>query len=114
MDNDIFLKIISREIPADIVYEDDHCIAFHDITPRAPVHVLVIPKRKTPKLSDFTPEKDPDVMHAFSKIPEVAKKLGLDDFRVVLNNGETACQTVFHIHFHILGGKQLPWKEVHN
>lgn len=109
MDNDIFLKIIQREIPADIVYEDDACIAFHDISPQAPVHVLLVPKTKIAKLSEFNPAQDADVLHTFGKIGHVAKILGLEDFRTVINNGETACQTVFHIHIHILGGRQFNW-----
>ena len=109
MDHDIFLKIINRDVPADIVYEHDHCIAFYDIAPKAPTHVLVVPKKKVSKLSEYNPQTDAEVTHAFTQIPKIAKLLNLDDYRVIINCGEKACQTVFHIHIHIMGGQSLNW-----
>ena len=106
----LFLKIISREIPADIVYEDDHCLAFKDINPQAPIHVLLIPKIVIPKLSMASTDQKEILGHLMLKAGDVAHKLGIgNDFRLVVNNGEGACQTVFHLHLHILGGRGFTW-----
>jgi histidine triad (HIT) family protein len=106
----LFLKIISREIPADIVYEDDHCLAFKDINPQAPIHVLLIPKIVIPKLSMASTDQKELLGHLMLKAGDVAHKLGIgNDFRLVVNNGEGACQTVFHLHLHILGGRGFTW-----
>lgn len=106
----IFSRIIDREIPADIVYEDDQCLAFRDINAQAPVHVLVIPKKPVPSVSAIG-AADADLMgHLWITIPKIAGQLGLDSgYRVVVNNGGDAGQTVDHLHFHILGGRQLRW-----
>lgn len=104
MDDNTFLKIIAREIPAEIVYEDEYCIAINDIYPKAKVHVLLIPKKKVATLNDFDRDKDPEVMHTFAMIPVVAKKLGLDHYQIKVNCGEEAGQEIFHIHIHILSG----------
>ncbi|MEB3274708.1 MAG: histidine triad nucleotide-binding protein [Prochlorothrix sp.] len=109
MSDTLFTKIINREIPADIVYEDDLCLAFRDINPQAPTHVLLIPKKPIPKLSDATPDDHALLGHLLIKVGTVAEQLGLSDFRVVANNGEGAGQTVFHLHLHILGGRPLNW-----
>lgn len=105
----IFKKIIDKEIPADIVYEDDVCLAFRDIQPRKPVHLLVIPKKEIPSLADLTPE-DAEIMgHVMVKITEVAKAAGLQDsgYRVITNIGRDGGQEVPHLHFHVLGGEPV-------
>lgn len=109
MSDTLFTKIINREIPADIVYEDDLCLAFRDINPQAPTHVLLIPKKPIPKLSDATPADHALLGHLLIKVEAVAEQLGLSGFRVVINNGEEAGQTVFHLHLHILGGRSMAW-----
>ncbi|MGL4594482.1 MAG: histidine triad nucleotide-binding protein [Thermoguttaceae bacterium] len=104
----IFKRIIDREIPAQIVYEDDLCLAFHDVAPLAPVHLLVIPKKEIASLNDLSGDDAPIIAHLFSVIPKLASDFGLNDgYRVVTNCGKSAGQTVFHLHFHILGGRQL-------
>ena len=106
----IFKKIIDREIPADIVYEDEQCLAFHDVNPQAPVHVLVIPKKEISAVDALTEEDEALVGHIFLVIQKLAKDLGLKNgFRVVTNNGLLAGQTVEHLHFHLLGGRPLLW-----
>jgi len=106
----IFGKIIRREIPADIVYEDDHCIAIRDINPQAPTHVLVVPKKEITRLSDATLEDQALLGHLMLAACDIAKSLGVGDaFRLVVNNGAEAGQSVFHVHLHILGGRRLGW-----
>lgn len=107
----IFGKIIRREIPADIVYEDDLCLAFRDIAPQAPTHVLVIPKKPIPKLSDATAEDKELLGHLLMTVKTVAEQLELseDGYRIVINTGANGGQTVFHLHLHILGGRSLSW-----
>lgn len=106
----IFGKIIRREIPADIVYEDDICLAFRDITPQAPTHILVIPKKPIPKLSETQAEDKALLGHLLLTVSEIAKQEKLDDgYRVVINTGEGGGQTVFHLHLHLLGGRDLEW-----
>ena len=107
--SEIFTRIINREIPADIVYEDEQCLAFKDINPQAPVHVLLIPKKEIPSVREIK-EEDQELMgHLMTKVPEIAKKLNLNSYRLVINTGEDAGQTVFHLHIHILGGRKLNW-----
>ena len=102
----LFTKIISGDIPADIVYEDEHCFAIKDIAPKAPTHLLVIPKKPIPRLVDATPEDKALLGHLMLAVGEIAKKAGVDEaFRVIINNGEGVGQTVFHLHLHILGNK---------
>lgn len=103
----IFCKIAAGEIPSKKVYEDEQVLAFYDIEPKAPVHVLVIPKQHITGAADVTTENSGVVAHIFATIPAIAKSLGLTDFRVVTNNGVQAGQTVHHLHFHILGGCPL-------
>ena len=106
----IFKKIIDREIPAAIVYEDDHCLAFGDVNPQAPTHVLVIPKREISALSSLTAADAELIGHIHVTIAKIARDLGLEDgYRVVVNNGRDGGQTVDHLHFHLLGGRQLGW-----
>ncbi|TCP69330.1 histidine triad nucleotide-binding protein [Baia soyae] len=107
----IFCKIVAGDIPCQKVYEDEHVIAFHDLYPVAPSHVLVIPKKHVSTLMDFS-EADTEQMGSILRgAAQVAKKLGLDEdgFRVVNNMGEYGGQTVYHVHFHVLGGRQLTW-----
>lgn len=105
----IFCKIIAKEIPADIIYEDENCIAFNDIEPQAPVHFLVIPKIHYPNTGTLTHEKGLLLADIFQKIPEIAAAQGAEDYRIVNNNGKHAGQTVFHLHFHVLGGRDMSW-----
>ncbi|MBD2108817.1 MULTISPECIES: histidine triad nucleotide-binding protein [unclassified Nodosilinea] len=107
----IFGKIIRKEIPANIVYEDDLCLAFTDITPQAPTHILVIPKKPIPKLSDATSEDKELLGHLLLTIKQVADQAGLTEngYRVVINTGDDGGQTVFHLHLHLLGGRSLDW-----
>ena len=104
----LFCKIIAGEIPSTKVYEDDKILAFRDIAPQAPTHILVIPKEHIGGVDEVNAENSAVVAHIFAKIAEIAKKEGLENgYRVVSNIGEHGCQSVRHLHFHILGGKQL-------
>lgn len=106
----IFGKIIRKEIPADIVYEDDLALAFRDISPQAPTHILVIPKKPIPKLADATDTDQLLLGHLLLTAKKVADEEGLTNgYRVVINTGEDGGQTVFHLHLHILGGRSLQW-----
>ena len=110
MSDTIFTKIINREIPADIVYEDDRAIAFNDINPQAPTHILIVPKKVIPQIA-AAEEADQDLLgYLLLIVKQVAAKAGLDSgYRVVINNGSQAGQTVDHLHLHILGGRSLQW-----
>ena len=104
----LFCKIAAGEIPSSKVYEDDTILAFRDINPQAPVHVLVIPKSHLESVNAITSENAELVSHVFTSIPKIAKQLELTDgYRVITNIGTHGCQSVKHLHFHILGGKQL-------
>jgi histidine triad (HIT) family protein len=107
----IFAHIIRKEIPADIIYEDDQCLAFHDINPVAPVHILVIPKKSIAKMSDTTEDDKNLLGHLLFTAKKIAasRNLDLGGYRLVINNGEAAGQTVFHMHIHILGGRAMEW-----
>ena len=105
----IFQKIIDREVPAEIVYEDDQALAFRDIQPQAPVHVLVIPRKPLAKVADMAEEDRELVGHLLLVANAVARKEGLEDYRLVVNNGSGAGQAVFHLHVHVLGGRPLNW-----
>jgi histidine triad (HIT) family protein len=106
----IFAKIIDREIPARIAYEDDLCLAFHDVAPRAPMHILVIPKKPIEKLTDASAEDEATLGHLMRVAAKIATEQGYGEaFRLVVNNGEGAGQTVFHLHIHILGGRPFAW-----
>ena len=108
MSNCLFCKIAAGEIPSTKVYEDDSILAFRDIAPQAPTHILVIPKTHIPSVDGITAENSAVVAHIFAVIPQIAAAEGLDKgYRVVSNCGEHAGQTVPHLHFHILGGKTL-------
>lgn len=106
----IFSKIIRREIPADIVYEDDLCLAFRDVNPQAPTHVLLIPKQEIPRLADAQDAEQALLGHLMLMAGKVARQLGVGDaFRLIVNNGADAGQTVFHLHLHILAGRPMRW-----
>ena len=106
----IFGKIIRREIPSDIVYEDEHCLAFRDVNPQAPTHVLLIPKKEIDRLSAAGDEDQALLGHLMLAAGKVARQLGVDDaFRLVVNNGAEAGQSVFHLHLHIIGGRPMRW-----
>ena len=107
----IFEKIIARQIPADIVFEDDQCLAFRDINPQAPVHVLLVPKKPIPRLGLADPADQPLLGHLLGKAGELAAMLGLVEggFRVVINHGANGGETVPHLHLHILGGRHMAW-----
>lgn len=107
----LFTKIINKEIPADIVYEDDICLAFRDINPQAPVHILLIPKKEIVSISTLTEEDNEILGHLLLKSAEIAKQEGLEEkgYRVVTNIGNDGGQSVFHLHFHILGGRKMTW-----
>ena len=108
-DNCLFCKIIKGEIPAEKLYEDDDVLAFNDISPQAPTHFLVIPKKHISGPAAALGEDDALIGKMFRAGCEVAKKNGIDHYRLVVNNGEQAGQTVFHLHLHILGGRPLTW-----
>ena len=106
----IFTKIINREIPAKIVYEDELCLAFHDVNPQAPTHVLLIPKKEMPRLVDATADDAALLGHLMLSANKIAQQLGVGDaFRLVVNNGADAGQSVFHLHLHILAGRAFKW-----
>jgi len=107
----LFQKIIERQIPADIVYEDDQVLAFRDIAPQAPVHILIIPKKPIVGVSSADPEDQAVLGKLFLTARKVAEAEGLDEtgYRLVVNNGRDGGQTVFHLHVHLLGGRQMTW-----
>jgi histidine triad (HIT) family protein len=111
MSKTLFEKIVSREIPAHILYEDDLVIAFRDIKPAAPVHALIVPKKLIPRIAEASSEDHAVLGHLLLKGAEVANKLGLNKsgFRLVINNGPDAGESVPHLHLHILGGRHLAW-----
>ncbi len=105
----IFERILSKEIPADIVYEDHDVLAFRDVAPQAPVHILLIPKIKVTDFSGLRELEDAFVGRLFKKVAELASELGLQDYRVVSNCGARAGQSVFYLHLHILSGRPFSW-----
>ena len=107
----LFEKIAARQIPAQIVFEDDLVLAFKDINAKAPTHVLIVPKKPIPRIADAKLEDERVLGHLLVKAAEVAKQLGVDDtgYRLVINNGPDAGESVPHLHCHILGGRQLGW-----
>lgn len=110
LSQNIFLKILDKEIPARIIYEDEQCIAFHDVHPQAPVHVLLIPRKVIPTHADLKAEDRELLGHLHLVAAQLAEKLGIGDgYRLVLNCKERAGQTVPHLHLHLLGGRDLTW-----
>ena len=107
----IFCKIIAGEIPSSKVYEDEYCYAFRDINPQTPVHVLVVPKKHIASADEINAENSRFVAAIFEAIPKIAEAEGLaNGYRVITNCGDDACQTVKHLHFHVMGGRRLPEK----
>jgi histidine triad (HIT) family protein len=111
MSKTLFERIVAREIPAEIVYEDDLVLAFRDIKPVAPVHVLIVPKKTIPRMAQAAPADHQTLGHLLLKAAEVAAKLGLAQtgYRLVINNGPNAGESVPHLHCHILGGRPMAW-----
>ena len=109
MSDCLFCKIAAGEIPSNKVYEDDLCYAFYDIAPQAPTHFLVIPKEHIGSVSQVTADNSAVVAHIFEVIAKLTKELGLESYRVVSNIGAQAGQRVFHLHFHVLSGRDMTW-----
>lgn len=107
----LFEKIIARQVPAKIAYEDDRVLAFHDINPQAPTHVLIVPKRAIARLAAADPQDQALLGHLLLKAAEIASSLGLNEtgYRLVINNGPDAGESVPHLHCHILGGRRMTW-----
>ncbi len=106
----LFSKIIKREIPADIIYEDELCLAFRDINPQAPTHVLIIPRQEMAKLADAKVADQALLGHLLLAANKIARQLGVENaFRLVVNNGAEAGQSVFHLHVHLLAGRPFHW-----
>lgn len=104
----IFTKIINGDIPTDFIYQDDICVCIKDISPQAPTHVLIIPRKPLPKLADATVQDQGILGHLMLKAGDIARQLGVEDaFRLVVNNGQAAGQTVFHLHIHLLANKKF-------
>ncbi|MDZ7661578.1 histidine triad nucleotide-binding protein [Thiohalophilus sp.] len=109
MSDCLFCKILADEIPSDRVYEDDQMIVFKDINPKAEVHLLVIPREHIDSLNELEPQHDALVGHMLRQLPKIAKQQGLDDgFRTIINTGEGGGQIIFHLHIHLMGGKNMP------
>ena len=108
-DDTIFGKILRGDIPCDAVYSDDRCLAFRDIAPQAPVHVLVIPRQPIESLRSASSGDEELLGHLLLVAARVARQEGLEDFRTVINSGAAAGQTVFHLHVHVIGGRSLDW-----
>ncbi|HWP89545.1 MAG TPA: histidine triad nucleotide-binding protein [Burkholderiales bacterium] len=110
MADTLFAKIIDRQIPADIVYEDDLCLAFRDVNPQAPVHVLLVPKKPLDMLSNAGAEDEALLGHMLFAAGKIARELKIDGaFRLVINNGKEGGQAVFHLHMHIMAGRKFRW-----
>jgi histidine triad (HIT) family protein len=109
MNDCLFCKILAGEIPSETVYEDEQVVVFRDINPKAEIHLLVIPRQHIASLDDLTPEQDALMAHMLRVLPQLAKAQGLDDgFRTIINTGKDGGQIIFHLHMHLLGGKDLP------
>lgn len=110
MSDSIFTKIKNKEIPGNIIYEDDKCFALEDVNPQAPVHILIIPHKEIAKISDSTPEDKELLGHLLLVSKTIAQKYELENnYRLIINNGAGAGQSVFHIHVHLMGGRSLDW-----
>ncbi len=111
MPDNIFAKIIRKEVPAAIVYEDDRALAFRDINPKAPVHILVVPKKGIARISEVRAEDEPLLGHLLTVAAQIARQEGIDDsgYRLVINKGRDAGESVPHLHVHLLGGRAMGW-----
>jgi histidine triad (HIT) family protein len=110
-EKNIFAKIIAKEIPANIVFEDDRALAFRDINPKAPVHILIVPKKDISRVSEAEPADEPVLGHLLTIAAEIARKEGVDStgYRLVINKGRDAGESVPHLHVHLLGGRPMQW-----
>jgi len=111
MEECVFCKIVGKDIPSELIYEDEQIMAFNDINPKAPVHILIIPKEHFASLNDIPEEKKDVLSHILLKARQIARNLGIDEkgYRIVLNTARDSGQEVFHIHFHLLGGRRMSW-----
>jgi histidine triad (HIT) family protein len=111
MEDCLFCKIVHNEIPAELIFEDDRIVAFNDINPQAPIHVLIIPKEHFASLNDIPEEKKDLLSHILLRARQIAQNLGIRDngYRIVLNTARDSGQEVFHIHFHLLAGRRMTW-----
>lgn len=109
MTDTLFGKIVRKETPADIVHEDEQAMVIRDVNPQAPTHLLVLPRKPIPKLADAEPEDEALLGHLLRVAHRVAAAEGLSDYRIVVNNGSGAGQTIFHLHIHVIGGRPLRW-----
>ena len=110
MTDSIFTKIKNKEIPGNVIYEDDKCFALEDINPQAPIHILIVPHKEIAKISDSTPEDKELLGHLLQVSKTIAQKYELENnYRLIINNGAGAGQSVFHIHVHLMGGRSLDW-----
>ena len=111
MDGCLFCRIVKKELPADILYEDDRVLAFKDINPVAPHHILIIPKEHIPSVNEVSEEHEVTLGRMFSVAAKIARELGIDQqgYRAVINTGKAAGQVVFHLHMHLVGGRKLTW-----
>lgn len=111
MENCLFCKIVKKKIPAELIFEDDRIAAFNDINPQAPVHILIIPKDHFASLNDIPEEKKDLLGHVLIRARQIAQNIGIQEkgYRIVLNTGKDSGQEVFHIHFHLLGGRRMTW-----
>ena len=110
-EKNIFAKIIAKEIPANIVFEDDRALAFRDVNPKAPVHILIVPKKDIARVSEAKSEDEPVLGHLLTVAAEIARKEGIDStgYRLVINKGRDAGESVPHLHVHLLGGRAMAW-----
>lgn len=111
MSRNIFEKIVAKEVPATVVYEDDQVLAFRDVNPQAPTHILIVPKKSIPRIAEAKPEDAPLLGHLLLRAAEVADKVGLKQtgYRLVINNGRDGGESVPHLHCHVLGGRHMAW-----
>ena len=111
MEDCIFCKIVGKEIPSELIYEDQQILAFNDNNPQAPVHILIIPKEHFTSLNDIPEEKKDILSHILLKARQIARNIGIDEngYRIVLNTARDSGQEVLHIHFHLLGGRRMTW-----
>lgn len=111
MEDCLFCKIVNKEIPAELIFEDDRIVAFNDINPQAPIHILIIPKEHFDSLNDVPEEKNDIFGHILARARQIAQNLGIQErgYRIVLNTARDSGQEVFHIHFHMLGGRRMTW-----
>jgi len=111
MEDCIFCKIVNKDIPAELIFEDEQIVAFNDINPQAPIHILIIPKEHFASLNDIPEEKKELLSHILLKARQIAQNIGIEEngYRIVLNTARDSGQEVFHIHFHLLGGRRMTW-----